>query len=794
MMDTDKPRNYRVPSQTDEGLRLNPAPDKNPHWSEQVKANQGDEKLHLPETESWRQYDPAKQTREYEFLLKDVLKIDALDGKVTGYDKESVADHFVQLKRFEGMATAMHAVSHKGARDPVQMRAVYDKPAKGDEPAKKHIETFLPPYIHDLHQKFSADGWNGMAIDKKYGGMGLPHAFSGAMGEMLMAANPGYAVLEDLSKSVSKAIAAKGGDELKAQWLPRINSGRFSGAMVMTELNYGSSLKDMETTVQLDETGKVGKVYGYKRFISSADHDATVTDRKAARGEKGGERNIVHMVLARTADKDGNLMGMPEERVNADGFILEKDRKTLKLDELSQPVKGKPTSLNADGFILNPDKKTVKLFDGKPKKGTAQLSLVLVPRVLLDEKDNYVDQNGKVVDKPDTNNVRIAKLNDKMGLEVQSNTDVAYDGAKGWIVGNVGDGMKNMFVIMNEARLGVGLQGTGIAELLRQNVERYAAEERKQGAAGHIINYPDMQDKILTMRAHIEAGRSIAADVGIAFDQVLHAAPEKITAEEKAELQKYVSVMTPLVKWGLTEGGGRAIGNSVMGMGGAGYMREWGMAQGYIDSIISRIYEGSNPVLASAEINRELGNMDAFLNKTRRDMAELDKDKDIGDITKPLHAVIKTFENATKWLQKAGLDAVNGDKIAGQEFQAAAGHYMELMYAVASGTALAKNAHAAKAKLKEENVTPEDKKFYEAKIATATYYVNAVIGQEHEMHFNKMTQNTKYLALPDRGIVKNAAAFMARGAEMITLGLIKAKDIIDGVVPNLGTDKEQGRM
>jgi alkylation response protein AidB-like acyl-CoA dehydrogenase len=700
---------FTYPTQDD--VRLNPVPDAGKPWWERVEG----ETPQPPKTESWRKYSPDAQLKEYEFLLRDVLKVDSLEGKVKGYD--STSGNFAEINRFAGMATAMHDVSHDGDRDPVRMRIV------SNEEGQRHIETFLPPSISGsdggvgLHQRFSEEGWAGMSGDHKYGGLDLPHAFSGAISEMMMSANPGYTVLEMLSSGVAKAIEAKGSDELKAQWLPRINSGKFTGAMVMTEPNYGSSLIDMETTVQLDADGKAGKVYGYKRFLSSADHNATIG--------KNGERNIVHMVLARTADADGNLL--------------------------------------------------------KDDKGRAKLSLVLVPRVLLDKDGNYVDENGNRVDKPDTNHVRAAKLNDKMGLEVQSNTDAAYDGSKGFIVGEVGDGLKNMFVIMNEARMAVGLQGVGIAELVRQNMERYVAEERKQGVGGQLVNYPDIQDKILTMRAHIDAGRSIAAEVGMAFDQTMHADTDSMTTRQKADLQRYVDVMTPLVKWGLTEKCDRAIDQGLQAMGGAGYMREWGIAQAYIDSRIARIYEGSNPVLAMGVATFQLKNMDAFLNKIRRDMTTLNADGDMADITTPLNTAINTFQSATDWMQVTGLRAKSGDEVAIQEFQAAASHYMELMYEVAAGTALAKNACVAKQKLRESATLPaEDKAFYENKIATARYYSNAVIAPEHAMHYAKMTLNARYLELPDREIERTEPTLMQQGAKTATLALVKATRLVSG--------------
>ncbi|MBM3617516.1 MAG: hypothetical protein FJX23_03110, partial [Alphaproteobacteria bacterium] len=117
-MANQKELKFEVPTQKD--ARLNPVHDKNSEWWNNIPG----ETPQKPNTEGWRQYDPSVQTKEYEFLLKDVLKVDELIGKVKGY--EDNAKNFAKLKEFEGMATAMHDRSHQGDRDPVRMRIADD--------------------------------------------------------------------------------------------------------------------------------------------------------------------------------------------------------------------------------------------------------------------------------------------------------------------------------------------------------------------------------------------------------------------------------------------------------------------------------------------------------------------------------------------------------------------------------------------------------------------------------------------------------------------------------------------
>jgi len=135
-------------------------------------------------------------------------------------------------------------------------------------------------------------------------------------------------------------------------------------------------------------------------------------------------------------------------------------------------------------------------------------------------------------------------------------------------------------------------------------------------------------------------------------------------------------------------------------------------------------------------------------------------------------------------MKAIGLDTKGKNKaIALQEFQAAAGHYMKLMYEVAAGTALARSAHAASKKIKElgldkETLTPEEqekKDFYDAKIATARYYANAVVAHDHQMLFNKIVENTQYLNLPDHGIIKGMLTIFAKGGQNSHAGYIKGE-------------------
>ncbi|MCH2546528.1 MAG: acyl-CoA dehydrogenase [Alphaproteobacteria bacterium] len=712
----------------------------------------GPKDAHTPHTQSMRHYDPQRVVQEHEFVLDGVLNIEQYEGKIKGYD--NVEENFQKVRDFASMSEAMHEVSHKGDRDPVKVHKLER------EDGLPEVKTFLPPYIKDLYKKYAKENWTGIASSPDYeGGQGLPHSFMSGISEMHMA-NPGFAVLEVLTKGAVAALEEKGSEELKKEWLPRLNSGEFSGAMVMTENSYGSSLGDVETTFVLNEDGKTGQMHGHKRFLSSADHDATL-------GENG-ERNIVHMVLARTATSEGYLLKKDKDKKK---FYTDKDGQIFDVDD-----EGNATLSE----------------NQEERKGRAVLTLALVPRVLLDKDGNYVDENGNIVDEPNTNNVRATKLNDKMGLEVQSNTDAEYSGAKGFVVGDVGEGMTNMFVIMNEARLLVGMQGTGCAEMARQNVEKYANEERRQGPGEHIINYPDSQKKIMSIRATVDAGRGISADVGLALDIARHGKDDAFTAQEKQAQQDYVDVMTPLVKWGQTEKGDKAVDDAVQLMGGQGYMRERGIAQIRNDVRISRIYEGSNPVLAIAEIATQLPKMNMFTQRAKDDLSKLDQDDpDMQDILKPMNDTIKKFDEATRHVQALGILAKKkgADSKEAGDFQAAATPFMELMYSVAAGTALAKNAQAAKNKLQNEDLDIEQEGFLESKVANAKFYANRDAARMASAHLEEIKDGTKYLDLPDLGRMEYGKGSIAKKlAKAATKALVRGHELNDeysGRVMNL---------
>ena len=199
-----------------------------------------------------------------------------------------------------------------------------------------------------------------------------------------------------------------------------------------------------------------------------------------------------------------------------------------------------------------------------------------------------------------------------MGIHANSTCVMNYDGATAWLVGEENRGLAAMFVMMNEARLAVGLQGLGIGEVAYQNAASYA-KERLQGRslsgpkapdkpADPIIVHPDVRRTLLTMKALTEGGRALALWTALQAD-ILHRSPDE-TARQTAD--DHLGLMTPIVKGCLTDWGfGHAV-NAQQMLGGHGYIAEWGMEQFVRDARITMIYEGANGIQALDLVGRKL--------------------------------------------------------------------------------------------------------------------------------------------------------------------------------------------
>ncbi len=226
-------------------------------------------------------------------------------------------------------------------------------------------------------------------------------------------------------------------------------------------------------------------------------------------------------------------------------------------------------------------------------KGTRGISLFLVPKHLPDANGNAGERNG----------VRVVSLEHKMGLHGSPTAVMEFTNATGWMVGNEGGGLKAMFTMMNNARLGCAAQGVGVAEAATQAAVAYA-KDRIQGAplrqiSGAISDHADVRRMLMSMRADTFAARAMALDCAVAIDMANATGDAKWTAR--------VGVLTPLAKSFCTDTGVTVASEAIQVHGGMGFIEETGVAQYLRDVRVATIYEGTNGIQAMDLVGRKLG-------------------------------------------------------------------------------------------------------------------------------------------------------------------------------------------
>ncbi|MDP5365751.1 MAG: acyl-CoA dehydrogenase [Paracoccaceae bacterium] len=232
-----------------------------------------------------------------------------------------------------------------------------------------------------------------------------------------------------------------------------------------------------------------------------------------------------------------------------------------------------------------------RLPDGKP--GTKGISLFLVPKLIPDASGNPGVANS----------LKVVSLEHKMGLHASPTCVMQYEGATGWLIGHEHDGMAAMFTMMNNARLGVGCQGIGVAEAATQHALAYAAD-RRQGRTpvgegrGPILDHADVRRMLLTMKAETFAARSIALACAVAIDMS--------TATGEAECKARAALLTPIAKAFGTDVGISVAEMGVQVHGGMGFVEETGAAQFSRDVRVTAIYEGTNGIQSMDLVGRKM--------------------------------------------------------------------------------------------------------------------------------------------------------------------------------------------
>jgi len=385
----------------------------------------------------------------------------------------------------------------------------------------------MPAPIHVAFKSFVEGGWQGLRHPEQWGGQGLPKLLATATTENLYAANVAFSLCPMLTDGVIEALLLTGSDAQKKIYVEPLVSGKWTGTMNLTEPQSGSDLSLVSTKAVAQTDGSY-RLFGQKIYITFGEHDLA--------------ENIVHLVLARTADAPPGVKGLslfivPKFLVNADGSLGARNDVWCASIEHKLGIHGSPTA------------------------------------VLL-----YGDDKGDV-----------------------------GQGAIATLVGEENRGLEYMFIMMNAARFAVGVQGVGVSEAATQQAQAYARDRVQsraiEGSAGPvaIIQHPDVQRMLMTMRALTEGARAIACVAAAADDLSLQHADIEVRREQQA-LYDY---LVPVVKGFSTECSLEVSSLGVQVHGGMGFIEQTGAAQFYRDARILTIYEGTTAIQANDLVGRK---------------------------------------------------------------------------------------------------------------------------------------------------------------------------------------------
>ena len=365
--------------------------------------------------------------------------------------------------------------------------------------------------------------------------------------------------------------------------------------------------------------------------------------------------------------------------------------------------------------------------------GTKGISLFVVPKFLVKPDGSLGDRNG----------ARCASLEHKLGIHASPTAVMIYDNAVGYLVGEENRGLETMFIMMNAARFGVGLEGVAIAERAFQRALAFARERMQGrdvvagGATVPIIRHPDVRRMLMLMKSQTEAMRALAYAVAAALDFSQRAPAE----EERKRHQAFVDLMIPVVKGWSTETGIEVASLGVQVHGGMGFIEETGAAQYLRDARITAIYEGTTGIQAMDLVGRKIAREGGATAKAWLSTLEAFD----GELARSGHPAAQSLRKQLAAGVQAVADCVEFIVAGKSPVPAFAGAvpFLRLMGIVAGGWQMARAALAAERKL------ASDPSFYEAKLATARFYGDHVLVQAPALRETVVNGSAAVMQLSD---------------------------------------------
>ena len=493
-----------------------------------------------------------------------------------------------------------------------------------------------PKGFKEAYKNFIKNGWQGIKVNKNYGGQNLPYFMNMIVDEMVSSSNMSFGLYPGLTSRAIDAIEKSGSEELKDLYLPKLTSGEWTGTMNLTESQCGTDL-GLSKTMAIPQDDSSYKITGTKIFITCGEHDLS--------------KNIVHLVLARTPNAPEGIKG---------------------------------------------------------------ISLFLVPKI-LPNRDGSLGQD---------NSLQCGSIEKKLGINASPTCVMHYNEAKGWLVGELNKGMKAMFIMMNGARLFVGVQGLGISEIAYQSA-LYYAKERLQGKATDskniadpIIAHPEIRKNLLHMKSLNEGIRALMMWVGSQFDIIKSSDDNKV----KNNAENIIALMTPILKSFATDVGCESANLALQIYGGHGYIKDHGMEQLVRDARIAPIYEGTNGIQALDLVGRKMQRNDGeiienFFSIINDYLNNLSTDK-------KLETIVKQFKKSFDELVFIAnhLRSFNKNKI--NEINGTAVEFLQMFSYVSIGYIWLKLLI-----ISIEKNNDNSNEFLKSKIATGKYYFNKVLPQ-----------------------------------------------------------------